>query len=85
MQKLEGSRVAIALLSMEMPTSLWVMISASAWNRGSVEIMVGQGTWLQWRWRLDAMEHEAGIEWVTGHRLESGCRYGSGHKSGFGY
>ena len=28
---------------------------------------------------MAVMEHEAGIEWVTGHRLESG------HKSGFGY
>ena len=34
---------------------------------------------------LTAMEHKAGIEWVTGHRLESGCRYGSGHEFGFGY
>ena len=34
---------------------------------------------------LAAMEHEAGIEWVTGHRLESGCRYGSGCEFGFGY
>ena len=34
---------------------------------------------------LAAMEHEAGIEWVTGHRLESGHRWGSGHKSRFGY
>ena len=34
---------------------------------------------------LAAMEHEAGIERVTGKRLESGHRYGSGHKSRFGY
>ena len=34
---------------------------------------------------LAAMEHEAGIEWVTGHRLESGHRYGSGCEFGFGY
>ena len=27
---------------------------------------------------LAMMEHEAGIEWVTGHRLESGHGYGSG-------
>ena len=27
---------------------------------------------------LTAMEHKAGIEWVTGHRLKSGRRYGSG-------
>ena len=27
---------------------------------------------------LATMEHEAGIEWVTGHRLGSGCGYGSG-------
>ena len=35
--------------------------------------------------RLIATEHDAGIEWVTGKRLESGCRHGSGRKSGFGY
>ena len=35
--------------------------------------------------RLIAMEHEAGIERVTGKRLESGHRHGSGCKSGFGY
>ena len=34
---------------------------------------------------LAMMEHEAGIEWVTGHRLKSGHRYGSGHEFGFGY
>ena len=27
---------------------------------------------------LAMMEHKVGIEWVTGHRLESGCGYGSG-------
>ena len=35
--------------------------------------------------RLAMMEHEAGIEQVTRHRLESGCRYGSGREFGFGY
>ena len=35
--------------------------------------------------RLIAMEHEAEIEQVTGKRLESGHRHGSGHKSRFGY
>ena len=34
---------------------------------------------------LATMEHEAGIEQVTGHRLESGRRYGSGCEFGFGY
>ena len=34
---------------------------------------------------LAIMEHEAGIEQVTGHRLESGHGYGSGHEFGFGY
>ena len=34
--------------------------------------------------RLATMEHEAGIERVTGHRLGSGCGYGSGHVLGFG-
>ena len=34
---------------------------------------------------LATMEHEAGIEWVTGHRLGSGCGYGSGHEFGLGY
>ena len=34
---------------------------------------------------LATMEHEAGIEWVIGHRLKSGCGYGSGHGFGFGY
>ena len=34
---------------------------------------------------LAATEHEAGIEWVTGHRLGSGCGYGSGHEFRFGY
>ena len=29
-------------------------------------------------------EHEAGIEWVTGHRLGSGRGYGSGRGLGFG-
>ena len=35
--------------------------------------------------RLAAMEHEAGIERVTGHGLGSGCRYGSGREFGFGH
>ena len=35
--------------------------------------------------RLAAMEHEVGIERVTGHRLRSGHRYGSGHEIGLGY
>ena len=34
--------------------------------------------------RLAMTEHEAGIEWVTGHRLGSGRGYGSGHGLGFG-
>ena len=34
---------------------------------------------------LAATEHKAGIEWVTGKRLESGHRDGSGRKSRFGY
>ena len=33
---------------------------------------------------LAAMEHEAGIEWVTGHRLGSGHGYGSGREFGLG-
>ena len=33
---------------------------------------------------LAATEHEAGIEWVTGHRLGSGSGYGSGRRFGFG-
>ena len=33
--------------------------------------------------RLATMEHEAGIERVTGHRLGSGHGYGSGHGLGF--
>ena len=33
---------------------------------------------------LATTEHEAGIEWVTGHRLGSGRGYGSGHGLGFG-
>ena len=33
---------------------------------------------------LAMMEHKAGIEWVTGHRLGSGHGYGSGHGLGFG-
>ena len=33
---------------------------------------------------LIAMEHKAEIERVTGKRLESGYRRGSGCKSGFG-
>ena len=35
--------------------------------------------------RLAMMEHEAGIEWVTGHGLKSGHGYGSGCGLGFGY
>ena len=35
--------------------------------------------------RLAMMEHEAGIERVTGHRLGSGHRWGSGRKFRFGY
>ena len=69
------------------------MISTSARTRGSAGIVVGQGTWLRQRWVLGCngdgclavMEHEAGIEQVTGYRLKSGRRYGSGHESGFGY
>ena len=34
---------------------------------------------------LATTEHEAGIERVTGHRLESGRGYGSGRGLGFGY
>ena len=34
--------------------------------------------------RLAIMEHEAGIERVTGHRLGSRRGYGSGHVLGFG-
>ena len=34
---------------------------------------------------LAMMEHEAGIEWVTGHGLESGRGYGSGCGLRFGY
>ena len=34
---------------------------------------------------LAATEHKAGIERVTGPRLESGCGYGSGRESRFGY
>ena len=34
---------------------------------------------------LAMMEHEAGIERVTGHRLGSGHGYGSGHEFGFGH
>ena len=34
---------------------------------------------------LATMEHEAGIERVTGHGLESRCGYGSGHGLRFGY
>ena len=34
--------------------------------------------------RLATMEHKAGIEQVTGHRLGSGHGYGSGHVLGFG-
>ena len=35
--------------------------------------------------RLATTEHKAGIEWVTGHRLESAHGYGSGHEFRFGY
>ena len=35
--------------------------------------------------RLAMTEHKAGIEQVTGHRLESGHGYGSGCGLGFGY
>ena len=34
---------------------------------------------------LAMTEHEAGIEPVTGHRLESGHWYGSGCEFSFGY
>ena len=44
--------MAAPLPSMEMIHSLWVMSSVSAENGGLVEIMAGQGTWLQWRWAL---------------------------------
>ena len=33
---------------------------------------------------LAMTEHEAGIEWVTGHSLGSGRGYGSGHGLRFG-
>ena len=42
----KGSRVAIMLLSADMPASLQVKISALAGTGGLEEIMVGQGTWL---------------------------------------
>ena len=88
MQKLEGSRAAIVLPSTEMPPSLWVI-------RVMISAQLGPEDWQKLWWgkvlgydgdeHLAAMEHKAGIEQVTGHRLESGCRYGSGHKSRFGY
>ena len=34
---------------------------------------------------LAVMEHEAGIEWVTGKRLGSGRGYGSGCEFRLGY
>ena len=42
----KGLKATVALLFMEMPISLQVMINALAGTRESVEIVVGQGTWL---------------------------------------
>ena len=93
MHKPRGLRAAAPLPSVEMIHSRQAMSSVSAETGGPAEIMAGQGAWLEQRWalgwngdgRLTTMEHEAGIEQVTGHRLESGCRYGSGHGFRFGY
>ena len=58
-------------------------------NRGRVRRLAAMemGAWLQWRWvlgcngdgHLAVMEHEAGIERVTGHRLGSGRKFGLGY------
>ena len=73
---------------------LQIMTSVSAkhrsdGNRGRVRRLAAMemGAWLRWRWvlgcngdgHLAVMEHEAGIERVTGHRLGSGRKFGLGY------
>ena len=53
---------------------------ADGWRRSWLSMVLdrdGDG-------HLAMMEHEAGIERVTGHRLGSGHGYGSGRGLGFG-
>ena len=52
---------------------------------GQQKLWLGQALGCDGDGHLAVMEHEAGIEWVTGHRLGSGCGYGSGSEFGLGY
>ena len=52
------------------------------WCLGQEQMAGGD---LSWARRLAAMEHKAGIEQVTGHRLGSGRGYGSGCEFRLGY
>ena len=70
---------------MEMIQSPWVMINISAKNGGLRELWLGWVRSCDGDGCLAVMEHEAGIEQVTGHRLESGHDYRSGHEFGLEY
>ena len=76
-------RAAAPLPSMETIHGLWMMSVVSAESRRSAEIVARYGDH-NGDGHLATTEHEAGIEWVTGHRLGSGHRYGSGCGLGFG-
>ena len=58
---------------METIHSLLAMSSALAENGGWWKLWLGKVLGCNRDGRLAVTEHEAGIEWVTGHRLGSGC------------
>ena len=77
--------MAILLLLAEMMRSVWMVSDALAKTRGSMGSWLGRALGCNRDGCLAAMEHEAGIEWISGHRLGSGCGCGSGCGLGPGY
>ena len=64
---------------------LRVMTSVLAKTEDQQKSWLGKALGCDGDGHLAATEHEAGIEWVTRHRLGSGRDYGSGREFGFGY
>ena len=66
--------------------SIQVMGNTLAEDGRSWRIMAGYGCLAcDGNGHMVTMEHKAGIEWVVGFRLGSGCGCGSGHGFGPGY
>ena len=76
--------MAALLPSMGMIHGLWMMIVVLAKTDGWRRSWLGTALDRNGDGHLATMEHEAGIEWVTGHGLKSGRGYGSGRGLGFG-